>query len=1182
MFIVSCVPVCLKEIDTMTAANSAVYVKNAYKHYGPKSGPRHNQVLDGLCMEVQRGSIYGLLGASGCGKTTLLSCIVGRRMLNSGELWVLGGSPGSEGSGVPGPRIGYMPQEIALVGEFSIRGVVKYFGRIVGMTDEKIDARWGELRELLDLPPDNRRVADCSGGQQRRVSLAAALVHDPELLILDEPTVGLDPVLREKIWNYFVEITTKKNISVIITTHYIEECRYAHRIGLMRQGKLMAEESPQALISRFRTDTLEEVFLNLSIRQTESTMGDDPELGHVLPVETGSVQSLPGDSINDVSVLGTGGSTDMLTKPTKGEKRRKVSPFSINPKRLGALFYKNWYQYFTNVSGVAFMILFPFIHMSVFFLAVGGDPIDLPVAFVNDENGTCAGFKMENSLTFLNETDCEFRQMSLSVYTRSRGSYDTKDATIERVQEGRFVSDSALDMSEIKVWLDMSNRQVGPPIQAKLLKKYIEFTKSMLRDCKRNPQIGEIPLNFHDAIYGSVDDSFTLFLVPGLLVTVIYFLATMMTSTVIISDRLEGVWDRTLVAEKKFEVYNMDAASSSTTLPMTDIALRRKQLKSQQSTVSSRRQQAVCVRRAHKSYGPKKNANIVLDSLNMTVPKGSIYGLLGASGCGKTTLLSCIVGRRRLDSGEIWVLGGKPGSRGSGVPGPRIGYMPQDIALYGEFSIRETLLYFGWVCGMTTAQIDEKLDFLIKFLMLPSASRPVKNLSGGQQRRVSFAAALVHDPELLILDEPTVGVDPVLRQNIWDYLVQITKGGNKTIIITTHYIDETKQATVIGLMRGGYFLAEESPERLMQQWGAESLEDVFLKLSVIQNMGKRRRSSIAQDVIETIRVPSGAINDAAVIDDELGEISGEFGDNISMSSRGAGRRVSLAPDDITESPPELPPDDDVPVKFTEYFHIISLMHLIPLIWKNFLWMWRNVPVMAFIVLLPVTQIVLFCYTIGHDPKGLALAVVNYEVNTSIMGCPQVFGCNTSYMSCRYLRFLEEKHMVVNFVDTEDEAQRRVDKGKAWAALVFPANYSESFSNRIDYGRSTNDWDVDYSIVDIYQDKSNQQVAHLMWRDFNYAFINYAQDYLTSCNFHKDVAKIPVRFNQPIYGDKVPNFTDFAAPGVILTIIFFLAVALTSGAMLLERNEGSLERSLVIGITGVELLFSHVITQFVGG
>uniref|UniRef100_A0A8D9ARR3 ABC transporter G family member 20 n=1 Tax=Cacopsylla melanoneura TaxID=428564 RepID=A0A8D9ARR3_9HEMI len=116
-------------------------------------------------------------------------------------------------------------------------------------------------------------------------------------------------------------------------------------------------------------------------------------------------------------------------------------------------------------------------------------------------------------------------------------------------------------------------------------------------------------------------------------------------------------------------------------ITLSDLTDRRKQLQSQQSTVQSRRRQAVCVRRACKSYGGKKNVNVVLDNLNMTVAKGCIYGLLGASGCGKTTLLSCIVGRRRLNAGEIWVLGGKPGSKGSGVPGPRIGYMPQEMGI---------------------------------------------------------------------------------------------------------------------------------------------------------------------------------------------------------------------------------------------------------------------------------------------------------------------------------------------------------------------------------------------------------------------------------------------------------------------------------------------------------------------
>lgn len=117
-------------------------------------------------------------------------------------------------------------------------------------------------------------------------------------------------------------------------------------------------------------------------------------------------------------------------------------------------------------------------------------------------------------------------------------------------------------------------------------------------------------------------------------------------------------------------------------------------------------------------------------------------------------------------------------------------------------------------------------------------------------------------------------------------------------------------------MRGGYFLAEESPERLISQFNAESLEDVFLKLSVIQNMGKRRRSSILQEVTDTIRVPSGAVNDAAVLDDEVGEISGEFGDNVSISSR---RRVSIAPDAVDIPPLELPPEEEPPFTMKDFF-----------------------------------------------------------------------------------------------------------------------------------------------------------------------------------------------------------------------------------------------------------------------
>ncbi|XP_054268829.1 ABC transporter G family member 20 [Macrosteles quadrilineatus] len=597
---------------------------------------------------------------------------------------------------------------------------------------------------------------------------------------------------------------------------------------------------------------------------------------------------------------------------------------------------------------------------------------------------------------------------------------------------------------------------------------------------------------------------------------------------------------------------------------------KRRTLVTQQSTVWARRQHAVCVRRAKKRYGPKDNPNVILDNLNMTVPKGTIYGLLGASGCGKTTLLSCIVGRRTLNSGEIWVLGGKPGSKGSGVPGPRVGYMPQEIALYGEFTIRETMMYFGWVSGMTTKEVDEKLDFLINLLQLPPHSRAVKNLSGGQQRRVSLAAVLLHEPELLILDEPTVGVDPLLRQNIWDHLVTITRGGTTTVIITTHYIDETRQAGLIGLMRGGRFLAEESPADLLQKHNCDSLENVFLKLSIIQNKGKRRRSSILMEVTAaaTAAMPdieSGHVNEAF---DNSSEISGEFGDNVSLSSR-----VPVATDPVDP----LPPDEEVDWSMLDLCSVYKSHHMKALIWKNALWMIRNVGIMLFIIGLPVMQIILFCLSIGKDPRGLPLAIVNHELNKTFPHCSQI--SSLDFISCQYLKQLERRSLKLKYFDNYEDAELSVHAGKAWGVLEFPEEYSTKLQLRLLSTTSANESVIEGSEIFVGLDMSNQQIAYMLRRDLYAAYEEMGKVYAVHMGLNPDLLKIPIRFNNPVYGPPVPNFTDFAAPGVMLTIIFFLAVALTSGAMLIERNEGIMERGLVSGITGVEILTAHVITQF---
>jgi len=208
-----------------------------------------------------------LLGASGCGKTTLLSCIVGMMALNGGEMSVLGCKTRANELQKAGSRIGFMPQENALVGELTIKETIYFFGRIYGIDIKKLKERYEMLKNVLELPCDSQKVENCSGGEQRRVSIAAAMIHEPDLVILDEPIVGLDPILRQSIWNFMLEVTRTNKMTIIITTHYIEEAKQADRVGVMSNGVLLSEESPQNILSRHECENLEMALVKLCRRQ---------------------------------------------------------------------------------------------------------------------------------------------------------------------------------------------------------------------------------------------------------------------------------------------------------------------------------------------------------------------------------------------------------------------------------------------------------------------------------------------------------------------------------------------------------------------------------------------------------------------------------------------------------------------------------------------------------------------------------------------------------------------------------------------------------------------------------------------------------------------------------------------------------------------------------------------------
>ncbi|XP_012942844.1 ABC transporter G family member 20-like [Aplysia californica] len=485
-----------------------------------------------------------------------------------------------------------------------------------------------------------------------------------------------------------------------------------------------------------------------------------------------------------------------------------------------------------------------------------------------------------------------------------------------------------------------------------------------------------------------------------------------------------------------------------------------------------------------KHYGSGRSKQDVLCGLDMNVPYGAIYGLLGASGCGKTTLLKCIVGRTNVHGGYVSTLGRTPGTSGHLVPGRMVGYMPQETALFVRFTIGETLTFFGRLHGMSSDAIRERTDFLLSFLTLPEKSRLIGQLSGGQQRRVSLAAALLQEPELLILDEPTVGVDPVLREKIWEHLLDIAKSSLKTtIIITTHYIEEAALADRVGLMRGGRLLAEDKPSTLMSTYKLQNLEAVFLHLC----HRDRLPNEDDEELLPSISLPSASDQESVKVQYKRPD-SDSTGDSVLLlgGNKSTTYGSLKTPRDLTRGGCEgrihLPIktsytysgyEDCVvpgsPLSKSRRFRKMAMLprarNLYALCVKNLTSMKRNIPILLFEFMVPVIQIVLFCVCIGREPRQIPVSIVNQDVDD---------------LGGLFIGFLNNETM--------------------------------------------------------------NKVA------------------------------------EPVYGTFEPSFTDFMASGLIVSATFFLATGLTTLSFVLERKEGLLERMYVAGVSALEIMMSHVLTQ----
>jgi ABC-2 type transport system ATP-binding protein len=230
-------------------------------------------------------------------------------------------------------------------------------------------------------------------------------------------------------------------------------------------------------------------------------------------------------------------------------------------------------------------------------------------------------------------------------------------------------------------------------------------------------------------------------------------------------------------------------------------------------------QPAIAVRDLHVARGGVE----VLHGVSLEVPAGAVTGLLGPSGCGKSTLMRAVVGVQIVAGGSVTVLGepaGSPDLRS------RVGYVTQAPSVYGDLSVQENLRYFARVLAAS----PERVGAVIATVGLEDfAGRVVGRLSGGQRARVSLATALLNDPAVLVLDEPTVGLDPVLRRDLWNTFRRLADGGTG-LLVSSHVMDEADHCDRLLLMRDGAILAAETPQELRRQTGEDDLGEAFLRM----------------------------------------------------------------------------------------------------------------------------------------------------------------------------------------------------------------------------------------------------------------------------------------------------------------------------------------------------------------
>ncbi|XP_054159338.1 ABC transporter G family member 20-like [Oppia nitens] len=490
---------------------------------------KDNLILNNLTIKIPKGRIFGLLGTSGCGKTTLLRLVLGRLQPKSGIIKVFGIRPSSSKSNIPGKGVGYMPQETALFSEFTITEMLYYFGILYDMDLSKIKERINHLKDLLNLPQKDRLIGQLSGGQQRLVSMAVTMFHKPPLLILDEPTVGVDSILRCRIWEYLEDMCQTDGTTVVITTHYLEEATNASNIAYIQSGTLLIQSKPRELLNTYECLTLEETFLKISIEKKQNKRPIDRSPKH----------------LNES--IGVSRNIQNLCP-----KHKKV----IDWKHIKALLWRSQIRITRNPIILLMLLMLPVIQITLFCICTGSRPQDIPIAVHKPDidNHLSHEFLQYIDRNVIREDYYKDKDIAINSVINGKSYFallfpqNFSNSLEARIHNPYELSDEEIADSQVKVYADMTYSAVSPLIYHSFLESSQKFLNQYMLSLGYNPRAVSLPFTIEKPIYGQMDSTLYEFTAPGVIIATIHVTTMLFSSLLIVIERKDGHLDRGLVA----------------------------------------------------------------------------------------------------------------------------------------------------------------------------------------------------------------------------------------------------------------------------------------------------------------------------------------------------------------------------------------------------------------------------------------------------------------------------------------------------------------------------------------------------------------------------------------------------------------------------------------------------------